>query len=412
MVPSTIGQKLLRIVAAMAIGLISSPLAWIAKDSFLGLGSALVVPQLAIGVWFVLSARDRLRRLWWFGFVVASGLCLPLCAAAERGVHALARFLQELTQQGTISLSQRVIEPAALLLIIVGIPIGVCLLSAIAGRFATRLARSMESAADPELSTRWRFSVRELLIGFAAACLLLAWISGHSRDFGSQESRNQSALLTRFKASFISGETRLLGEPILGENQRSRMARGYSFRPPGVNEYRLVAPIERQGQRLWAVWFYTCNGSNSDPLYHDAIYQFAYAEAASKEELPELPWPPKRYIEVTMDMVDGTPKTAGAAATLVSVTTPARVERPIVLRASAPPGTVCELLVFPTDAVTTPLAPVKVGKNKTAAWTWQVDPRYAGLNLSYQLRCTEQRGAGQMINDTRGGIAIAGPQGK
>ena len=187
-------------------------------DSFLGLGSALVVPALAVAVGFTLTARDRLRRAWWFGVAVSAGICLPLCPFVQEGLHNVALHLQSLTQAGTLSLSQRVIEPVLLLAVLVVPLLAVCVVGALAGRVLQLLARSNASIEEPDLKEhRWRFSVRELLIGCAAVCLVLALIFGQSRRFQVVEEKNQNSFRARFLASFDSGQTKLLSEPTVNE---------------------------------------------------------------------------------------------------------------------------------------------------------------------------------------------------
>lgn len=79
---------------------------------------------------------------------------------------------------------------------------------------------------------------------------------------------------------------------------------GYrSFMAPGVNEYRVIAPINKNGNECWGLWVYTCNGEHDD-----MIYQFAYAEAKHEHELPSMPFPTKAYVNATWTMVDGVPK--------------------------------------------------------------------------------------------------------
>lgn len=333
MAQPTIRLRLVRILLAITAASVASPLALVAADSFVGLGSLLLVPTLAVAVTFTLSVRDRLRRAWWFGFAVTVGICLPLCPRAEQMLHGLAVYLQRLSQQGTISLSQRVIEPTLLILIVTVPWLVACLVGVIGGRMARRFARSAPSLGDPEAGNRrWQFSTRALAVGVAAACLLLAWMFGHSRSVQTREAQNQSWFLTRFTDSFSADELQLLAEPLLDEQQRTLIPEsGYrSFQPPGVNEYRIVAPIKKDGQQRWAIWAYTCNGGHGD-----LIYRYACAEATSQAELPPFPFPAKRYIEGTWNMIDGVPTTAGPSATVVSVTSPARVNQPIVLRATA-----------------------------------------------------------------------------
>jgi hypothetical protein len=219
------------------------------------------------------------------------------------------------------------------------------------------------------------------------------------KNWNGAERIKQEEFLARFKASFTSGQVVLLDEPQVQEQQRTLMAEtGYaSYRGPGVNEYRITAPIQASGRERWAVWSYTCNDCSQD-----YIYQFSYAEAASPQQLPQFPNPPKPYIEGTWRMIDGVPSTAGATATIVSSTSQAPIDRPITLTASAPPGTMCELIVFPSDAVLTPLTPLAPDARGRVRWTWSVDPRFAGGDIAVQVKCIETRGAARLEATTRG----------
>jgi nucleoside diphosphate kinase len=123
-----------------------------------------------VGLGFALTAYDPARRAWWFGFSVVAGLCLPLCPLVEQSLHSIALFLQGLSQKGTISLSQRVIEPTLVLMVVLCPFLAVGLLGVVAGRFTRQIAghtRPSETS-DSIIRARWRLSIRELLIGIAA----------------------------------------------------------------------------------------------------------------------------------------------------------------------------------------------------------------------------------------------------
>ena len=307
MTPTSNRTRLLRCLVATAVALTSLPLALICVDSFFGLGSLLVVPAFAVSAVCTLTACNDGRRAWWFGFSIAAGLFLPLCPLVERGLHSIALALQHLSQSGTISLSQRVIEPTLLVLVVLCPFLAVGLLGVVAGRLTRRIAGIGTSGATSDsIGTRWRFTIRELLIGVAAACLLLAWIFGQTRNWDAGEQKNQRLFLSRFESSFTSAEVTLLGTPKIDEQQRTLIpeSRFMSFRAPGQNEYRVIAPIEINGQQRWRIWTYVCNGDQND-----GIYGFAYADAPVREQLPSKPFPLVRYIPWSTEMVDGIPVT-------------------------------------------------------------------------------------------------------
>jgi hypothetical protein len=397
--------KIARLLIAIVVAVASLPLSQFTVDINFGLGSLLIVPAFAVSAWFLLTAREELRA-WWFGFVITNGMFLPLCPWVEQGLHSVAVYLQHLTQSGILSLSQRVIEPTLLILVVLCPLVLASLLGFAAGRFTQRLARGAtrrEATVSPD-GGHWRFSIREMLIAIAAVCFLAAWNSGHTRHWKDAEDRNQSAFLNRFKASFSSGEVGLLAEPRIEEQQRTRMREfgPLSFRAPGINEYRIVAPVKMKEQELWAVWVFTSRKNNEHA--DEYVYKFAYAEAPNEEQLPDFPFPAQRYIEGTWDMVDGLPATSGPSATVTLVTS--RADQPIVLTASAPPGTVCELYFFPAYSLPT-LPPQTPNKNGNVSWSWNISPgSAAGYGFRYELKCIQHRGAAQLSNSTWGNIEI------
>ena len=298
-------KPLLLALLAIATVVASLPLTLIAVDSLFGLGSMFVVPLLAVAVVFTITAGDRRRRAWWFAFAMVAGLCLQLCPSVAAGAFGAARFAQDLSKSGTVPLSQSVVELASGLAIVLTPPIAAILLGAYAGRTAQRWIKRDDSAEVADNRWRWRFSVRELAIGVAGAALLLALVANRTRSWSMGESGKQQQFLARFETSFAAGDVKLLAPPRISELQRTLMPEsGYrSFLTPGVNEYRIVAPIEKNGERMWAIWAYTCNDEHDD-----MIYQFSYAEAPTEELLPQMPYPIKKYVTATWRMEGGAPK--------------------------------------------------------------------------------------------------------
>jgi hypothetical protein len=296
-----------------------------------------------------------------------------------------------------------VIEPTLIISVVIIPLILACVLGLGVGWCVQRLARTAKK--DTNERQRYgllRFSVREMLVAFSAICLLAAWTASQTREWLSVQKVNQAAFLNRFKSSFSSGEVELMAEPLVEELQRARM-REYgptTFRPRETNEYRITAPIQTKDKTLWAVWAYTCNEGADD-----FIYQFGYAESQDRERLPNFPFPAKRYVEGTWNLVDGIPATAGASASVTSITSPVTAQQPIVLTASAPAGSVCELHLFPKDSLPT-LPPKTADKSGRVTWQWNVAPEMAGCRISYELKCIQRRGAATFANSTRGNVQI------
>ena len=382
---------------AIVVASVSLPLAAVSANSFFGIGSALVVPTIAVGLWGTLSSRHRDTRAWWFGFTVAAGLCLPLCPGNARIFSDFAAYVQQQTQRGKSSLSVNIIELGCLLATVFVPALCASLAGIVAGKLARGVARrdARGQAADVTDNIHWQFSLRELLLSLAALGLLLAFNGHYISDRAAWERQNQRAFLARFQESFRSGEVELLAEPAIAERQGATIT-ALSFKPPGMNEYRIVAPIERDGLRRWAVWAYATNEEDQE-----LIYQYAYAEAEDEELLPKVPAPLKRYIDATWDMVDGVPSTAGASATVIAVAPPKSTGEPLAITARAPAGTVCELMVFPRTNATARLAPQAPNNNGLVSWSWM--PEWAGP-FQYELKCIENRASGRMVNVCRGTI--------
>ncbi|MEX2310495.1 MAG: hypothetical protein WD738_23205 [Pirellulales bacterium] len=215
--------------------------------------------------------------------------------------------LQRLTQRGTIDLSQRIIEPVALLLVLL-LPMALaiatgCFAGWAAARMNQRVSR-IRSAADEDSAT-WRLSIREMLISIVAICVLLGMAVSRVSSWQAANRQDEQEFLSRFSNSFISGNVKLLEMPAITGIDRSLIPEsGYrSFMPPGVNEYIVTCPISRNGTASWAIWSYTCNA-----VHDDMIYKFAYAEAPTKDQLPAFPFPAKSYVNATWRMVNGVPK--------------------------------------------------------------------------------------------------------
>jgi hypothetical protein len=257
-------------------------------------------------VLFTVISREPAHRSWWFAFACSTAIwLLVLLPIVESGIHGAALGLQRLTQRGTISLSQRVIEPAALASIFLLPPIGAVLTGVGMGRLTYPWRRRSGGSPSREGSQRWRFSLRELLVATFALCAFLALALGRLRVDQARTDDGKAAFLARFESSFATTDVRLLAQPNITGGHRALIPEsGYmSFMPPGINEYRVTAPIVNNNQKRWAVWVYTCNGN-----YDDMIYQFAYAEADAEDALLLHPYPVKAYVNATWKMIDGAPK--------------------------------------------------------------------------------------------------------
>jgi hypothetical protein len=211
--------------------------------------------------------------------------------------------LCNLTNLAALELRRTVIEPTSLALIFLGPPVGAVLTGIGMGSWCVRWLRRNSQLSESR--RRWRFSVREMLVAIFALSLMLALVFGRTRAHQASEGLARSAFLTRFETSFSTSKVQLAQKPVITGGHRALIPEsGYmSFMAPGVNEYRVTAPISKNNTRLWAVWSYTCNGE-----HNDMIYQFAYAEAPTENQLPSSPFPAKAYVNATWQMENGVPK--------------------------------------------------------------------------------------------------------
>jgi hypothetical protein len=198
-----------------------------------------------------------------------------------------------------------VIEPTSLLLIILTPAASAVLTGVVVGNLCQLWLARRSEPPPASRSPGWHFSVRELLIAMSALCVFLAIAFGRIGAREAVEHEDQADFLSRFERSFTSGRIRLTNEPEIVGVQRTLIPEsGYrSFMAPGQNEYRVTARISKEGEEMWAVWAYTCNGEHDN-----LIYKYAYAEAKLRSQLPLPPLPPRAYVNGTWQMVDGVPK--------------------------------------------------------------------------------------------------------
>lgn len=155
------------------------------------------------------------------------------------------------------------------------------------GWIAARLIRKHFGAfmVDEENASQkpYQFTVRGMLLAVFLISAQTAWLSTTVMQWQEHENSNQDFLLQQFKRSFTTGSVSLLGEPsIVEDHAMLKMSQNSS----GISEYRILAPISRDGMQLWGVWTYLC-----DENYSGTVSKFGYAEAPSQNALP-LPHSP------------------------------------------------------------------------------------------------------------------------
>jgi hypothetical protein len=375
-------------------------LAFFSLNSLLGLAGVGLLPAAAIGAWLAIATVDSQKRTWWLGWAATFGAAIPTCPFWNGAIPAAAWWLS----QRLTSIPWDYLEFASLLLSPVLPVLVVGSLGIAVGAFTRYVFRTSVARHDPAPSNelKWRFSLRQLMVTIAVFGLVLGWNMEWMRRGQSARRENQLAFLQRFKTSFSSGQMELLAEPTLEGLHRSVKAEtGYRvFQTPGISEYRISAPIREAGQEKWAVWSYTCGPDNVSPGGGEFVFQFAYAEAADEAQLPKFPFPPKRYIQYSSDIIDGLPSTAGPIATIVSSPLSASVDQPVVVKATAPRGTTCRLVVWPAEAVVAPVPDQTPNTKGTVEWSVMIRPQYAGGSIGIEVQCIEPRGPRKALMNT------------
>jgi hypothetical protein len=370
-------------------------LAWFSLNSLLGLAGVGPLPAAALGSWLAVAKRDSSKRAWWLGWAATFGAAIPTCPFWNSAIPAVAWWLH----QQVPSIDWNYLELASLLLSAVLPLFVVGLVGTGVASFTRFLQRRISVRGDsrPSGAAAWRFSLRELMVTVSVFGVVLGWNMEWIRRGQNARQKSQLAFLEQFEASFTTGEVELLAEPVMeGLHRSATWESGYRvFLPPGISEYRIKAPIRERGQKKWAIWSYMCNQNN--PHGGEYVFQFGYAEAAAQSQLPDAPFPLKRYVQYSTELIDGLPTTAGPVATIVSSPGSASVDQPLVIRATAPAGTTCRLVVGPFDALVSPVTEQTPDAKGAVAWSVSIAPKYAGGNLAVAVQCVQPRGRSQEL---------------
>jgi hypothetical protein len=370
-------------------------LAWFSLNSLLGLAGVGLLPAAALGSWLAVAKRDSSKRAWWLGWAATFGAALPTCPWWNGAIPNAAWW----SSQRLSFIPWDYLELASLVLATLLPLIAVGLLGMSVGSFSRYLFRKCVAphGTPPSDASKWRFSLRELMVTIAVFGLVLGWNMEWTRRGQNARRANQLAFLQRFKDSFTSGQVKLLAEPMMeGLHRSATWESGYRvFLPPGISEYRITAPIREAGRQKWAVWSYMCNQDNA--YGGEYMFQFGYAETPSQSQLPDAPFPLKRYIQYSTDLIDGLPATAGPVATIISSPATASVNQPLVIKATAPAGTTCRLVVGPFDALASPVAEQTPDAKGGVTWSVSIAPKYAGGNLAIAVQCIQPRGPDQAL---------------
>ncbi len=154
----------------------------------------------------------------------------------------------------------------------------------------------MRAKADLHINSRCEACFNSIMI----CGVLTGWLSNSIRKLHVLEKSNQGHLLQRFKDSFSTGKVVLLAEPLILEDH-TILKRNHNA--SDISEYRIIAPVNKDGIKLWAVWTYLC-----DESYPGTVSKCGYAEAGTQKGLPPHPFPVTEYLREPNDtVVDGEP---------------------------------------------------------------------------------------------------------
>ena len=368
-------------VVSILVILASVPITQFAVRSGFTLSSALIVPTVMLGMWLSISSRRRADRIGWFVFVMATAVWLPSCPWWKSQIeNTLIRIQKVVSYSAYSGLHMELAAVLALFLLPWGVACAFGTFAAfLAKKFLAKKSLAPHAVVDreqanticwrgpfwwaltppavtppavdvrPQDQSDFRFTLREMLLALAAFGALTAWLSSPVHQWKSQQANNQSHFLTLFKDSFTSGNVVLLARPEITEVITSFLQGGIN--PTGMHEYRIVAPIQKDNQRLWAVWTYTCHES-----YKDTVSNYGYAEASTHGQLPPFPLP--EYLsEPIAEIIDGEPQLRWPKAVILEAPKSIKADETITVIANARWGTQCELVVHPVFGSITPPSP-------------------------------------------------------
>jgi hypothetical protein len=176
-----------------------------------------------------------------------------------------------------------------------------------------------------------------------------------------------------FKDSFTSGNVVLLARPEITEVITS------FIQGTGIHEYRIVAPIQKDNQRLWAVWTYTCHESSKD-----TVFRYGYAEASTHGQLSPLPL--TEYLsEPIAEIIDGEPQLRWPKAVILEAPKSIKADETITVIANARWGTQCQLVVHPFHAVSSPAPIQNASQSGPVRWQWKLDPKFKGSQIQFEI---------------------------
>ena len=367
-----------RVAFAIAVIVASLPLSLLAMERGFGLAATLTVPTCCLGFWLSLVTPRRSQRIGWFAFSSVCLFLLPTCPWWQRTIEAVLRWVQNLIRGSQPAFLYSGAEAVALLVLIV-LPWGVgCLLGWLAARVTRRLLCRVTNADESQCRSEYRFTLRGMFLSIMVCAVQTAWLSSTIRQWHVREETNQEQFLYRFKHSFTTGNVTLLAEPLIAEDHTILKA---SQNSSGISEYRVIAPINKNGNELWAVWTYLC-----DENYPGTVSKFGYAEASTQGALRPFPFPVTEYLrEPTYPMIDGEPPLA-TRAEITDAPIIAKAGDTITIVAKTDRYLECDLVIRPFLAVASPPPKTIAPESGVVRWDVMLNPTFRGSQIEYEFQ--------------------------
>ena len=360
------------------VTLASLPLALLAMERGFGLGAVLTVPTCCITFWFAMYSRRPAQRVGWFVFASINVFLLALCPWWQRMIEAITVWVQDIIRGSQPTILYGIAETVSILAVIILPWIVGCGLGWIAARLIRKHFYALTVDEENASQKPYQFTVRGMLLAVFLISAQTAWLSTTVQQWQNNENSNQELLLQRFKRSFTTGSVNLLAEPSIFEDHAMlKMGQNSS----GISEYRILAPISRDGAQLWGVWTYLCNEN-----YPGTVSKFGYAEALSLNGLPPHPFPLTEYLPApTSDIVDGEPVLT-TCASIVSAPTASKLGDTVTIVAKTDEHMQCDLIIRPTQAVASPPATRFAPANGVVRWDVTIAPTYTGNKIEYEFQ--------------------------
>lgn len=365
-----------KIVSAIIVFVASFFLAMLAVENGFGSPAFLIIPTSCVGFFFSLVLVRSSERIGWFAFATVLAFLLPFAGAAAQGLHLVFGWFEGLLSDPRLKWFYNVVEVASVFGCVILPWLFACFLGRYVSRFVQKVFCSPVSSGDVnrvQSEEKYRFSIRGLMVAVMVCCALTAWLSNTVRQWHVREAEKTSEFVDKFKRSFTSGTTTLIGEPIVGASSSSHF---------GI--YRVYAQIKKtnssgEEEKLWAVWSYWC-----DESYPGTVSNFGYAEDRIASNLPNLL--AAEYLrEPSRLLVDGEPPT-GIVAPIASAPSAVVPGEKFRIVGKTDRYLMCDLVVRPTKAVSALIPTANSGVDGKVYWDLKINPGFSGSAIEYEIQ--------------------------